>query len=454
MKRFISLFLILLLVGVGGYYLYQYLQPQVEKDAIITVPAKRGEFLITVSATGELQAARSESIVGPQGMRSVGIFQTTITDIVAEGTLVEEGSYVATLDRTELGNKMKTVGTDIEKTESQLLQVRLDTAIEMRGLRDQLINLKYSIEEKKLEDKMNIYEPPAVRRQTQLELERLGRDISQAKQNYQLKQEQAQAKVKEITATLTQHQNQMKMMMDLSSEFVVKAPKGGMVIYDRGWNGKKGPGSRISGWDPVVAQLPDLSDMISVTYVNEVDISKVKVDQEVNISIDAFPDKNYIGKVFSIANIGEQRPNFDAKVFEVKIQLVESDSILRPAMTTANHITTSVYEDVISIPLEAIHSNDSLSYVFVRKEGSLQKQEVLVGLNNDQEVIIELGVEKNDEISLTIPNDADEIAVTLLGEDVKMNYKKKKVVQKPTPSSGAQPPTDTKKTTKGTRVEG
>ena len=66
-----------------------------------------------------------------------------------------------------------------------------------------------------------------------------------------------------------------------------------MVIYARNWNGKKEPGARISAWDPIVAELPDLSDMISKTYVNEVDISKVRVGQEVDIKVDAFPDKKY-----------------------------------------------------------------------------------------------------------------------------------------------------------------
>lgn len=49
-----------------------------------------------------------------------------------------------------------------------------------------------------------------------------------------------------------------------------------MVIYARSWSGKKEPGSRVTAWDPVVAELPDLTDMTSQAYVNEVDTSKVQ----------------------------------------------------------------------------------------------------------------------------------------------------------------------------------
>ena len=69
---------------------------------------------------------------------------------------------------------------------------------------------------------------------------------------------------------------------------------------------KRKVGSSISPWDNVVATLPDMSSMISKTYVNEIDVSKVKTGQKVDIMVDAFPEKTYTGTVTSVANIGEQ----------------------------------------------------------------------------------------------------------------------------------------------------
>ncbi|MEO1434661.1 MAG: HlyD family efflux transporter periplasmic adaptor subunit [Bacteroidota bacterium] len=396
------------------------------KQGDLFTEVAKGAFEVRVTATGELQAKKSEKILGPQGMRSAGIFQTTISDIVAEGTIVEEGSYVATLDRTEIGNKLKTVATDIERTETQLLQAKLDTAIELRSLRDNLINLSYQIEEKKLEVEQNIYEPPAIQRQTQIELERIERDAKQSKDAYQLKIEQAEAKISEILTTLRQHQTEYNRLSELSDGFIVKAPKAGMVIYERSWNGKKGPGSRINAWDPIVARLPDLTDMISQTYVNEVDISKVKTNQQVDIQIDAFPDMKYTGRVLSVANIGEQRPNFDSKVFEVKIQLLQSDSILRPAMTTSNELVTNVYEDVLYLPLEAVHSNDSMSFAFVKEGNKILKKELILGPPNDQDVIIEHGLAESETVFLNFPAGGEEMVYTLLPEEVKQAYLLKK----------------------------
>ncbi|MEZ4997192.1 MAG: efflux RND transporter periplasmic adaptor subunit [Bacteroidales bacterium] len=64
----------------------------------------------------------------------------------------------------------------------------------------------------------------------------------------------------------------------------------------------------MSPWDPVVATLPDLSSMISKTYVNEIDVSKVKVGQPVRLTVDAFPEKSYTGEVISVANMVNSYP--------------------------------------------------------------------------------------------------------------------------------------------------
>ncbi|MCO6489980.1 MAG: hypothetical protein J5I98_16330 [Phaeodactylibacter sp.] len=57
-------------------------------------------------------------------MRAAGIYETSISSLVAEGTVVEKGEYVASLDRTELAGKMANVQTEIEKIQTQLEQSR------------------------------------------------------------------------------------------------------------------------------------------------------------------------------------------------------------------------------------------------------------------------------------------------------------------------------------------
>ncbi len=180
-------------------------------------------------------------------------------------------------------------------------------------------------------------------------------------------------------------------------------------------------GTEINTWDLTVATLPDLSTMISMTYVNEIDISKIKEGQEVRIGVDAFPDKEFTGFVIEVANIGQQLPNTDAKVFEVRIEMNESDSILRPSMTSSNEIITQVLDSVLFVPLEAVHANDSLTFVYTR---SGEKQIVVVGESNENNIIVEMGVKRGDLLYLSIPEDAESFKYTGLALMDEINRRK------------------------------
>ncbi len=215
--------------------------------------------------------------------------------------------------------------------------------------------------------------------------------------------------MREVAINLARQERERQEMLDVLKKFVVHAPKPGMVIYHREWSGQKRKvGSSVSPWDLTVATLPDLSVMISKTYVNEIDVSKLKVDHAVRIGVDAFPEKNYTGTVTEVANIGEQLPNTDAKVFEVTIRVNEYDPILRPSMTTSNQIVTQKFEDVLYIPLEAIHAEDSISFVYTSKS---RKQVVITGEQNENYIIVEKGLDETDEVYLSVPENVERYSI-------------------------------------------
>lgn len=365
-----------------------------------------GTFDIIVNTTGELQAERSLDIRGPDGLQRNGIYQIPITNLVAEGTIVDSGDFVASLDKSELSKKLRDLDTELQTKQNQYLQTKLDTTLEMRQTRDELINLHYALEEGKLKLEQSQFEPPATIRQAEINLDKAKRSYNQAIENYKIKREKATAKMREVEADLAKSERKKQDMIDLMGQFDVHAPREGMVIYKRNWNGSKiKVGSTISPWDIVVATLPDNSSMISRTYINEVDISKVRKDQKVLVGIDAFPDKEFEGIIIEVANVGEQRPGSDSKVFEVVVKLTEVDSVLKPGMTSANKILVSHFDSVLSVPLEAVLVTDSVRYVFVKKGVGLRKTKVKTSVANDDFIIIKQGLEAGEEVTLNLPQD-------------------------------------------------
>jgi multidrug resistance efflux pump len=351
MRRKIIIGSTIVLVLFVGYFIVKGGKSKETTD--ILVDATVGTFQVDVETTGELEAKNSVMIYGPRKLREYRIHQVKIDQIVEEGTEVKKGEWIATLDRSELQNKIQDSELEVDQKMSQYTQTKLDTTLQMRQARDELINLKYSIEEKQIILDQSQFEPPATIKQNEINLEKAQRAYKQAFENYSIKKEQNKAKMQEVSANLRKEQNELNALQSLMGEFTIMAPEDGMLIYRKGWDGKPmKEGSTISAWDPVVATLPDLSVMISKTYVNEVDVRKIKAGQKVEVGLDAFPEKQLTGRVIKVANVGEQRPNSDAKVFQVNIQIDGKDDLLRPSMTTSNRIIITVEDSVTSIPLE------------------------------------------------------------------------------------------------------
>lgn len=383
-----------------------------EKEVVLETQVERGQFEIAVMVTGELQAIRELEIRAPSELRSrnLRIRSVKIQDMIPEGTVIDSGDWVATLDRSEADNSLKDIMDNLEQKESALMRARLDTTMQLRELRDQLINLNFAMEEAKITLEQSKYEPPATIRQAEISLEKAQRAFNQAQQNYALKERKAKADMRIAELNMSRDLRSKEEMEGVLKLFDIMAPASGMVIYKKDWNGQKRTiGSEINTWDLAVATLPDLSTMISMTYVNEIDISKLKEGQQVKIGVDAFPEKAFTGEVTHVANIGQQLPNTDAKVFEVKIELNERDTILRPSMTTSNQVITAILDSVLYVPLEAVHANDSLTFVYNRQN---KKQVVVLGESNENHIIIEQGLDEKDRLYLSLPSDPESFSYT------------------------------------------
>jgi HlyD family secretion protein len=384
-------------------------------DASVVARVKRGTFTVTVTTSGELRAREFVQITAPPNTHQAGAYQMKISSIVPEGTIVKEGDVVAELDRSTVSSKLQEVTLALEKAEAQYEQAMLDSTLNLSTARENIRTMEFGLEEKRLAKEQAVYEAPTVQRQAEIDYEKAERQLAQSKVDYETKTDQARAKMREVGAEVQRQRNLLKVIQDVMAGFTIKAPKPGMVIYWKEWNGKKRTtGSQVTTWDPGVATLPNLALMESVAYVNEIDVRKIAVDQPVAITLDADPSKRFTGTVTSVANVGEQRPNADAKVFEVKIRVEPSDSTLRPGMTTGNAIETLKSEDVLFVPLEALGNEGGVPFVYKQSGGRLAKQQVVTGTMNDDEVVIAQGLAEGDRVLLSPPPDHERLKIERL----------------------------------------
>jgi len=396
---------------------------------------KKGTFEITVSNSGELMAEKSLDIMGPViGQANGGNFgfggrpggfmgggfdmramDLKIQDIVPEGTIVKEGDYVAQLDKSSYNNTLKSELDNLETLQTTLHMKLLDTAVVLTNLRDDIKNQMYSVEEAAIVLDQSKYEPPATIRKADMALSREKRTLEQKKRSYSLQVAQALAQIKSQEVYLADRTKYVNDIQDFLAKFTVTAPSAGMIIYKKDRDGsKRKTGSSINPFNMIIATLPDLSSMISKIYVSEIEINKVQIGQKVEITVDALPKKAFSGRVFTIANIGEQLPNSDAKMFEVQIKIDGTDPALRPSMTTSNKIFVKTINDVVYIPTECVQTGaDSIPFVY-KRNGT--RQVVVLGEVNERNIIVEKGLESGTSLYIVPPQEPEKFR--LVGEDL------------------------------------
>jgi HlyD family secretion protein len=401
-KKRIAIISIIALILI--YFAYNYFSPSSDGQLYLTTQVNKGNFISEVITSGEAQSTSLKKINGPDNLRKFRLREIKIQDLIPEGTIVKKGDYIGRLDPSDVNEQIIDARLNLEGAEAKFTQQQLDTTLSLKQERNSLKDISFNREETRLELKQSIYEPPATIKKLENNLEKLERDFLEKQENYKIKKRQANAIMVEVSNKVFKIRNELNNLLNLLKSFTIYSSGNGMITYFKNWDGsKKKVGSSISPWDPTIASLPDLTKMESKTYANEVDIRKIKKNLTVKVGFDAFPDIEMVGVVTDVANVGENKRGSDVKVFQVSIKLEGSDKNIRPGMTTSNKILTFEQKDVLSIPLEAIFSKDSITYVYKKSGFSVTKKQVKIGDSNNDSVIITDGLNEEDIVYLNKP---------------------------------------------------
>jgi RND family efflux transporter MFP subunit len=112
----------------------------------------------------------------------------------------------------------------------------------------------------------------------------------------------------------------------------------------------------------VIFTVADLASLIVKVNLNEVDIAKVKVGQPVRITLDAYPQRAFTGKVRFVAPAADLVEKI--KVFRVEVALDELTDAFLTGMSANVEILGEKRDKAVSIPLEALQRRDGQTVVY------------------------------------------------------------------------------------------
>ncbi|MCK5731061.1 MAG: HlyD family efflux transporter periplasmic adaptor subunit [Draconibacterium sp.] len=373
---------------------------------------KKTKFEFVIDSKGEIQGKNTVLIKLHNDFknRSLRIRELQIKDLIQEGTLVKKGDWVATLDIASINRQIEENKDDMEEDLAEFDDAKIDSTIELTNYREEIKEFKFDLEYKTLELEQAKYESVAYQRKAKVAYNKTIREMDAKLRNYERKRMYLAVSVKRDERDYNYRLKRDSLLKEAIINATVTAPQDGMVMYTKVRGGRKiRVGDNISQWSPTIATLPDMSVAISETYVEEIDITKIAIGNIVNVTVDALPESKFTGIVTEIANIGQELTSFESMVFQVIIELDQSNLELKPGMTTSNNIIIDNMSNVLTVPRQCIYSENGINFVYIKTNRIIWKKKVVLGLENEKEYVIESGLAENDKIYFNAPENTEEI---------------------------------------------
>lgn len=145
-----------------------------------------------------------------------------------------------------------------------------------------------------------------------------------------------------------------------------------------------------------VFEVLDPDTLIFEAAIDEIDVGKLALNMDATISLDAFPNQTFPGKISFIA-YAAQTSSGGATVFPVEISITSAPGV-RVGMNGDVSIATAQQNDALVVPLEAIREDEKGSYVYRKAGKTYEKRPVILGQQNDTVAIVTDGLSEGDEV--------------------------------------------------------
>jgi len=301
-----KIFLILGAVIVFGVFIVLAIVKNQEKLIPVTVETvEKGKIISIVTASGKVEAKTKVNV-------SADVMGKIIKLPVVEGQNVEKSQLLVEIDKTQ--NL-----TDVAQMKAVLAQAKV-------GKEEAEIN---HTRQKKLLDRKLIS-------QAEYDIARINLDRAKA------------------------YVNQSQASLDRASDYLdkctIKAPMSGTITTLNSEEGENVIIGTMNNLGTVIMVISDLSEIEVKADVDETDIARLVLDQNVEISLDAFPDTTFKGIVTEIGNAAKITGGFTEQVtnFEVTILITDTVPGIKPGMNATVDITTNTRNDIIKIPIQSV----------------------------------------------------------------------------------------------------
>lgn len=368
-----------------------------------TCKVKNGLFFIDLVEQGEINATSAINISSPAQSWRFGLLK--ITQIVEDGDQIQAGDTAILFDPSEVQKAILDAEAELEIAKDELGKKRAEQASKIAELKAniEISEISHKISELNLEQAT--FEAEITRKEIELILEKAKIALNKARDEITNQQKIHVEEIQQSMLKIRQLETNLGEAEITLENLTVVSPAAGIAILRKNWftGNKWQVGDQPWSGNPLI-DLPDLSELKVDAEISEVDISKVRLDQKVEIKLDAFSDTVFTGKIISIANLAQFKGgDSKIKIFPVEILLDNTSEKFLPGMTVSCRIIVDKLDSVLYIPMEALFVDGKKKYVYARSGNSYHKKDVVIGLSNNDFIVIKEGVDYDEVIAMSDP---------------------------------------------------
>ena len=390
--------------------------PAATAASIPTAKAAIGDFERVLRASGTVAAQNFAAIRTPtmQAGRDTGRQSSamTLTSLASPGAVVREGEMVAEFEFQAIVDHLDDTRSTLTQAEADFQKKRAEIMIAQEAKQQSLRDAKA------IRDKAQLDLRTAdVRSEIEAEILKLAAEEAEAGYQQLLKEVElqklsydAELRSQEIEVAMDRLHVQ-RHERDLE-RVKLTTPVGGLVVLESIFRGG-GQVDQVKTGDEVnpgtfFMRVVDLSGMIVQGSVNQVDSQTVRIGQEAEVRLDAYPDLVLPGRVVSIGAMattgggGWNRGGRDTYVKNVSIEIsIEAeDPRVIPDLSASAEIVLERKQDLLLIPRSAIRQRDDKAFVSVRQGNGFADREIEIGDVSATQAVVLTGLQPGEEVAL------------------------------------------------------
>ncbi len=330
----------------AGYYLYS-MKSAGEKGVYVTSEVKRGDITSYVSATGTL-TPKVSVIVGTE-------VSGTIRELAVDNnSVVKKGQVLIKLDQDLFNAQVEQARAKVASAEASLKELESTREMNRTEIKTNIDSTEASARKAAAdaERSKSLFATGVISR---ADLDAALKDEAVTLAQYQqalaakgkyasidAQIDAARASVKEARAGLRTAETNL-------GKSVIRAPMDGVVIEK---NVEVGQTVAASFNTPTLLEIGDLSVMEVEVSIDEADVGRTAVGQDVEFTVDAFPEKVFRGRLAEIHYAPVEVQN--VVTYNGIVDVGNPERLLRPGMTANVNIITSRKKDILMVPSAAL----------------------------------------------------------------------------------------------------